>query len=333
MIRLTRHKDPAAVKSPLGDTKSRIAPLALVFGLGAATLARGEPIDLLNFDVASQARGALAVLGISAVPNQTANVLRIDTADTGDAQFFATQLGGGFSLRGDYPLYLEGYLGFSRYDPKYVLSAGLEESVLPTKWNSLSGTVGVGWNVPLTRELRLRPILNGSLGYIESDVSLLGAIVEEELQTKFDFLDGGHLSAFGYGASLMLDYERYREACEIDVELRYTLLRLQDFGGSAEAVRGTSDAQSLNYWSRVRVPSGFTAFGGPVRLVGELAASWLIGDQRIAIGSDYLLQVGGGVELDVGAVKWAPVSRIRLVGRYVLGDKVDGVSVGMAVSF
>ena len=61
------------------------------------------------------------------------------------------------------PLYLEGFLGYSRYDPTFVFTdpGGLRTRI-PVRWNNLSGTVGVGWSIPLTERLQFRPIVNAS---------------------------------------------------------------------------------------------------------------------------------------------------------------------------
>jgi len=49
----------------------------------------------------------------------------------------------------------------------------------------------------------------------------------------------------GYGGSLMLDYEHYRETYEIDVEVRLTDIYMESFGSTSEAVKGSAWAQSL----------------------------------------------------------------------------------------
>src|SRR3546814_4553840 len=58
-----------------------------------------------------------------------------------------------------------------------------------------------------------------------------------------EFLDRGSLNAYGLGGSLMLDWEHYRPGYEVDVELRYSDIRLQSFDSSA-AVKGEASARS-----------------------------------------------------------------------------------------
>jgi len=41
---------------------------------------------------------------------------------------------------------------------------GQVQRFVPAKWNTLSLTGGVGWDFPISRELKFRPIFNFSLG-------------------------------------------------------------------------------------------------------------------------------------------------------------------------
>ena len=131
----------------------------------------------------------------------------------------------------------------------------------------------------------------------------------------------------------MLDYELYREAYEVDVELRYTHIRLQSIAGTSEAAKGTADAITLGMWSRLRVPTGYEAFSGPIRAVGELAASSFLGDQKAIMKTPWLGQIGAGIEFDTSTVSWHPVYRTRLMLRYLIGDNLSGYSFGLAMSF
>ena len=74
----------------------------------------------------------------------------------------------------------------------------------------------------------LRPVFNFSYGHVESEVS---AQRPSRNGRRARFPADGHLDAYGLGGSLMLDYEHDRPEHEIDVELRYTNIYLQSYGG------------------------------------------------------------------------------------------------------
>ena len=284
--------------------------------------------------VSEVAGGALGVLGMSVVPNESASTLFIDSTSGDDYNYQATQFGGAFTVSDDFPLYMEGFIGASRYDPTFVFSGLTQERTIRAKWTSFAATGGLGWDIPLTDTLTLRPIGNFSLGAIVSDATIAQAIINDILGTEINFIDDGEMFAVGYGGSIMLDYEYYTPEYEIDSELRYSHIRLENIGYSRNYTVVKSDAITLGMWNRLRVPTGFHAFGGPIRGVGELAGSLLIGDQSVALQSDWLAQVGLGIEFDTAKIEWLPLlTRLRITARAITGDQMYGTSIGIGVTF
>lgn len=315
----------------------RRAALSWLAGLALAMLALpvgAQTLRLGKDDLQKRANGVLALMSFSIVPDITTSSLNIGgggTSTSGSTDFYMTQLGGGDTLSKSVPIYLEGVLAGSRYDPVFVATQGAETRRIPTKWNSVSATGGVGWDFKLTDELKLRPIFNVALGNVTSDLRAASWYVGQKTGHDIDFLDRGSLNAYGLGGSVMLDYEHYRPGYEVDVELRYSDIRLRSFDSSA-AVQGHATAQSANLWMRYRAPTGVTLLQRPLRYVLEATHSEFLGDQRGILGFDRLTSLGLGLELDSSAYN-VIVTRTRLVGRYVFGNNVSGFSVGLAVSF
>lgn len=304
----------------------------LVFLVAPAAAQNG--LRLVKPDLQKRANGVLALMSFSIVPDITTSSLSIGSAGagtSGSTEFGMTQLGGGDTISKSVPIYLEGVLAASRYDPAFIASDGAESRRIPAKWTSVSATGGIGWDFALTDELKLRPIFNFALGNVTSDLRAASWYVGRKTDTDIDFLDRGSLNAYGLGGSIMLDYEHYREKYEVDVELRYSDMRLQSFS-SSNAVTGHATAQSLNLWTRYRAPTGLVALQRPLRYVLELTHSEFLGDQKGILGFDRLTTVGAGLELDSSAYN-VFITRTRLVGRYVFGNNVSGFSVGLAVSF
>jgi hypothetical protein len=144
------------------------------------------------------------------------------------------------------------------------------------------------------------------------------------------------MNAYGLGGSLMLDLNIQRPGYEVDLELRYTDIRLSTFGDTSTLVRGESEAKTANVWGRVRWPMDAEMFGRPLRWVVDFSHSRFFGDQ-VALGFDHLTKVGGGIEMNVGRYELGVwdfnMQTIRIVGRYLFGNNVSGASVGLAVSF
>jgi len=293
---------------------------------------RAADFQIVDANLKDRAEAVLTIMGFTLTPDVTTGSLSLTNAPTGDPNFRWTSLGGGFTISRDVPLYLEGTAAYARYDPVFVASDGMESRQIPTKWNSISGTGGIGWDFRLNDEWVLRPIFNFSLGHVESDLSVGTRLLEGKTGSDIQFLENGSLNAYGLGGALMLDYERYRPEDEIDVELRYTNIILQSFGGTTEAVAGSVSAQSASFWSRYRAPTGLTVMDRPLRYVLEFAHTQYLGDLRGALGFDYLSSLGAGIEFDSSKYDMI-ISRTRFVCRYQFGDNVRGWSLGIAVSF
>jgi hypothetical protein len=324
--------NPSASISPGAWTRNALAA-TLAFGLLlAASPATGQEFTVIGTSLQKRVNGALAMMQYSVAPDVTTSSLSISSQDGGTNAMFMTQLGGGFTWSRSLPLYLEGNAAYSRYDPVFIASDGTVTRPVPVQWNSLVGSVGIGWDFPIAKELALRPIANFTLGYVTSDLSVAERAIEGETGHDVEFLRDGQLSAVGYGGSLMLDYEHYREAYEIDTEVRLTDILLQSFGGTSEAVQGSAWAQSLGVWTRWRAPTGLRSLDRPVRYVLEYAFTHYFGPDGDMLGFNNLNSIGAGLELDTSALDRI-ATRWRLIGRYRFGNNVSGWGIGLGISF
>lgn len=285
-----------------------------------------------------RADAVLSLMSYSVFPDVTASDLNIGNGGNQKNNLSMTQFGGGATLSEGFPIYLEGAMGYSRYDPHFVLTDGAQTRRIPTKWNSLTATGGIGWDFKLHTDrwggnLVLRPIANFMLGTMASDVRIGSFIIEQRQDTDYKFLDGGRLNAYGLGGSLMLDYELMSDPQDIDVELRYSAMNLQTFGSTSEAVQGEASAQNLGLYLRRRAPLfDWTLLKSPVRYVLEGAHTEYLGQQRGQLGFNSLSSVGVGLELDSSKYP-VFITRTRLVARYMFGENTNGYGVGLAMSF
>jgi opacity protein-like surface antigen len=300
---------------------------ALMFS--AKALSAGDV--LATQKIKNNADDVLAIMAFSVVPDLTASFLSFDDAQSGQNRLNMIQFAGGESFGKTFPVYVEGSAAFMRYDPTFVATLGEQKRRLAARWNSIALTGGVGLDFPLSKNWVLRPIFNFSLGHLESDLSLAGRFLENQFDQSFDFLKNGQLNAYGLGGSVMLDYTLVKPAYEIDLELRYTIIRLKAFK-SSQAVGGTASAEAASVYARYRAPTGLYVMDRPLRYVLELASTTYLGDQRGLLGFNNLSSVGAGIEFDSSA-KSSLISRTRIVGRYAFGQNVRGFAIGLAVSF
>ncbi|MGR4868169.1 hypothetical protein ACIPRI_04775 [Variovorax sp. LARHSF232] len=307
-------------------------------GLAGAALAcmseaSAQQFRLLDNRISQRANGILSLMAYSVVPDLASSSLSVQNAETDNPGVYMTQLGGGDTISKSIPIYLEGAIAYSRYDPTFIASNGTESRRIPTRWNTVTGTGGIGWDFPITDELVFRPIFDIALGKVASDLKVGEFLLEQRLDRNIEFLDGGTMNAYGLGGAVMLDYERVREDTTVDVELRYTDIRLKTYGNTSAAVKGEASARTANIYARYRAPTGMRALDRPVRYVLEFSHSRYLGDQSDILGFDYLSTLGAGLELDTSKYNPLYVTRLRAVLRYMFGNNVSGVSLGLAASF
>lgn len=278
------------------------------------------------------ADGVLSLMAYTVAPDVTTSSLSISDSATANPDLSITQLGGGFVISDSTRLYLEGNAAYSRYDPKFVVSDGQQESEVPVKWNSVSVTGGIGWDFPVSSKWSIRPIFNFSLGDVASDLKLGRVALAIANSRELDFLGDGRFRVYGLGGSLMAVYKYNKPDRELDLEARYTNVRLHTYDTTHDIVRGDSTAESASLWSRMRTPTGLVLMQRPVRTVYELAYSYYFDSGVEALGFNSLLSLGIGLELDSGEYTNL-FTRWRAVLRHVTGPNVSGWSVGLAASF
>uniref|UniRef100_UPI004048C708 hypothetical protein n=1 Tax=Polynucleobacter sp. TaxID=2029855 RepID=UPI004048C708 len=282
-------------------------------------------------DLQKKANSMMLIMGYSLTPDVTTGSLSISDKSTNNPALKMISFGGGDRISEQVPLYLEGTIAINRYDPSFNAGTSDPLILLPVRWNSISGTGGIGWDFNVTKELRFRPIFNITLGHLESDASIFNRALEDRTGKNLDFLNRGRLNVYGAGGSLMLDYENYKPEREIDLEARFTYIPLNSFDSSA-AVRGHSDSQSMSLWARSRTPTSMRFFDISIRHVLELAHTQFLGDMRGSLGFNSLTSLGTGIEFD--RRESDPIlTRIRLMFRFQFGQNVKGTSIGIAASF
>lgn len=304
---------------------------ALLLTLGSLPAAHAEWIH--GASVKKHADAVLTLMTFTITPDVTTSSLSLRNSTTGNPKLMISQFGGGFTLSKQAPVYLEGNLAYSRFDPKFLISNGSQELEIPTRWNTGSATLGLGWDFKLSPELTLRPIANYTQGFVSSDASILVDVINYATGSDIKFLKDGQMRAYGSGGALMLTWEKRSPGYDADLEVRYNNVTLRTKSTADSAMNSSATAENINTWGRLRVPTGLSAFERPVRYVYEGTYTEFFGDQAYALGFKRLFSVGFGLELDTSATRLPLIERTRLVARHVFGKGVSGWTLGMAASF
>ncbi|MGV6848533.1 MAG: autotransporter outer membrane beta-barrel domain-containing protein [Marinibacterium sp.] len=313
---------------------------AALISLGAALMpgwASGQPtLDAVFKQLQRQnAEGSMAILSLVGIPDDSASTIVLGSGQTGrEYDYKQSQIGGGFRLAKDIPLYLEGYAGYARYDPVlFFQSGGSQTSTLPLKWTSAAATGGIGWEFDLGEHVKFRPMVHVSLGRTQSDASVAAQAIANRLGLDASFLESGGIWAGGLGASATLAYDRrWPSDHQFEARLRFTHLEYRPVGDDKDLIASATAANAV-FWTRYRFPTGWRLFNRPVRGVTDASISYLGGDQSKVLRTKWLGRVGIGGEIDLSETFVPWVSTTRLMVRYYGSDTVSGFSAGIGISF
>jgi hypothetical protein len=310
--------------------------LAIMACIAGPSIGAGQNIDaiagnLLGHDVTHYANQAVATFGLVAVPNETASAFTIRNTSRDTNSFTSIQVGGGGVPKFfDRPIYVEGFLGYQRYDPQFLIKKDQgDDLTVRAYWNGFAATIGAGWDFDLGNNWSFRPIGNLTIGHIVSDATLVGGITEAALDVDLGFLFGEGVTTGGYGASALFTYDYNAGHAEYDIRLRHTHLRLQSIGKSSH-LNARATAITTSAWARARYPiKGWRVMQRPVKSMYEASVSIYPGDQAKLLDIGWLARVGAGVEFDTTAT-WVPIiKKGRVAVRYIFGEDYQGLSLGI----
>jgi hypothetical protein len=279
------------------------------------------------------ANRALATFGLVAIPDDTASFLSVNQTGKDNNSFRSSQFGGGVTLASDHPIFLEGYLGYQRYDPRFILSSNATDVPVRAKWVGLAAAGGVGYDFRLNDYWTFRPVLNAAIGRITSELNISAPFTAADLGADQEFLLNGSIAAGGLGGSLMLEYSDVQRHREVEFRLRQSYMKLKTIGNSsnldAEANVITSSA-----WARMRRPiRSLSAFGTPVRSVLQGSVTSYHGDQDAILGTNWLAKVGVGIEVGNRGKSLPVRGQARVLLSYAIGENYSGYSVGLGFNF
>ncbi len=182
--------------------------LGLMISLMRDVYAQSALYNAANNYLKKRADAFMTITGYSLTPDVTTGSLSIRNKDSDNSDLQMISLGGGDRISATFPLYLEGTIAVNRYNPNFTDGIGKTSVTIPVHWNSVTGTGGIGWDFPITDELRFRPIPNVMLGHLESDLSIASRVIQNQKGVDLQFLNGGRMNSYGLGGSVIFEHLR-----------------------------------------------------------------------------------------------------------------------------
>lgn len=301
--------------------------MLLIGNLATPSLSQGLDPDASE----AAARAALSVLSIAATPNETLSSFSFLNASGGAKSLRSTQLRGGFIPFED-GLYLEGLVAYQNYNPVLLFPGIASGAELDVTWSSIAATIGIGWEFPLSKDWKIRPVGHLSLGQVTTDAVLNNFPLLPSGSRSSEVVDGD-LNAFGVGASLGIYREAQFGPWQAEYRFRQTFL---EFNPINEPMAGDAKANSnqTTLFSRHRYPlRGVTLFDLPTQLVLDAGVVAYHGDSAIVLGTDWLATAGVGIEIDTRLTGLPAVRAGRVMLNGIVAEEFSGFSIGFGLRF
>lgn len=232
-------------------------------------------------------------------------------------------------------LHLELDLAWMRSETSYSdLLPGTDfESDADSQIDSLSAVIGVGLQVPINDHWTFTPI--GLLGYsyIEDETDFQGAGADNFNDLTQGILFNYDSNELLYGGALQLKYSRtFSNDINLFWRLRYNHLFAESLDSSDSALDTNGDFGIFTNYFEADGPTTCTLLDREIRWITFAGNTILTGDAKNALGFDYLIEVGVGVELvDRSLIKGLEGVSFRT--SYVFGEDVEGWGFGGRLEF
>jgi len=308
--------------------------VVLAVGLAAAPGAARAQADSPFGD--ADIAGALQALSVfGALPGVSAATYRVEEGPPSESRRFSS-----FKLPLSWRLdpvafgvrpYGELTLGYVNSDLSFRPDASSPATV-DADLDAFTGLAGLGADIRLRGRWRLRPVVLFGVGHTRDALRLPGNL-DEVLRPEIAESLGVGLTSLLAGGALALRYRAPLDGGrDLELELRYNHLVSHAVSASSEALEGTETFGIGTARAEVAGPTGLALGDRPIRWIGFAAATLLPGNTRENLGFGFFAQLGGGLSvIDPTVIEGVEGAALRVSG--ILGDRVTGVSVALALEF
>ena len=226
--------------------------------------------------------------------------------------------------------FIQGNLAYQTFDASFPF---LEGEQINGEWDALGVSVAGGYEIPLSENLTLLPVLD--LGYVRltNDATYTGPIGNTILKPALEgLLFDWDADTWLLGLSLGFEYEKPYERFTLQSRGGITYNRIDTFSTSSDAIDFTSSVTTTNLKADFVIPTSMSVGGSPLAVVPHIGATAFLGDDRDALGFDHFYEAGLSFEADVAERGWR-ISKLRLGAMVIFGSDVSGWGILLGYRF
>jgi hypothetical protein len=305
--------------------------------LARPSAAADGPRSLAQVSLQDIQQAAVALVHVVTTPEVESAIFRVDRKyREADLSRSTAGFGTDFLI---YNQVFDGYWGAAlstgTLDETFELTGSDGEPVLlDIERDVESAQLSAGLALPFTGHFKLRPYISGSYIRLDSDTDILAG--DDALELPPGYLTW---SADGFSTTATLEgiYDQWQDnGGRLQLVGVYSLAYLHnesDIEGDVERSLDNSGwGHTLELSARWSAPTGLYTRGRPWRWSTYLSHTNFIDLEKEALGFSYYFELGGGIsyEVNVRPLDWFGIRFIGFEAGLILGEDVDGYSVGIS---
>jgi hypothetical protein len=192
---------------------------------------------------------------------------------------------------------------------------------------SLRGSLGAV--LPVDRHFAVRPYLSVSVANLETDATFrapgdIGVLPSPYLRSEVD--------ALTTSATVVALYDRWYSDWRLELSGQYTTAYTDTFNGSRSSLETSGWTDTMQFRFRLSGATGWRTDGRPWRWNAYAHHTRFPGLNEIALGFTHYTELGVGMEYEwnIRPLDWFGLRFIGLKAGLIVGDDLEGFSVGLA---
>ena len=208
-----------------------------------------------------------------------------------------------------------------------------EGESIDAEWRIFGGSIMVGAEIPVGKNLKVIPVIDGGLMRMESRAEYNGTLSNLIVKSAFDgLLFNWDVDAWVIGIGLGVDYRRTLKSVDFNAYGSLTSNYIKTYDASNDLLEFDSQVTTFDINLDTVFPTGISISGFPLAVVVTLGNTTFLGPNRDGTGFEYFFEGGLSLEVNLSEKNWN-LQTLRLGLKGIYGEDVTGWSLIIGYQF
>jgi hypothetical protein len=208
-----------------------------------------------------------------------------------------------------------------------------EGESIDAEWRIFGGSIMFGVEIPVGKNLKVIPVIDGGLMRMESRADYNGTLSNLIVKPAFDGLFfNWDVDAWVIGAGLGVDYRRTLKNVDFNASGSLSYNYIETYDASNDLLEFDSQVTTFDINVDTVFPTGMSIFAFPLAVVVTLGNTTFLGPNRDGTGFEYFFEGGLSLEANLSEKNWN-LRTLRLGLKGIYGKDVTGWSLILGYQF